>query len=341
MITPVDFAFVSAKLHGMRSKLYEGERIAALTSLRNAFEMAAVVFPSLDVRSRMRFERTLVEEHVRDLVRIRTFLDGGNRHFFDWQLERYRLENLKVLLRGWKTRVPQREIEELLVELPPDYALPVAEVLATDKINDVIRLMPCRPFARGIRRGVVQFHDSDRLYFIEAGLDAEYFEELCRRARLLGMTDRRQVVGLVRREVLIYNVLFVMRAKLNYGVPEADVREFIVTGPAPATENYQVVRVLQADGFDAMRAALPERKTLLGSGEDPVDLAALQRRLWERLHLAANRLFYTAFFHMGCVEAFYYIKRIELQNLIRVAELLRQEQPPSQIQQQLIRLPES
>jgi len=340
-ITPVDFAFVSAKLHGMRSKLYEAERIEPLTSLRSTFEMAASVFPSLDVRSRTRFERALVEVHVRDLVRVRTFLEGRNREFFDWQLERYRVENLKVLLRGWKTKLPQSDIESLLVELPTDYDLPVADVLATDKINDVIHMMPRKAFAEGIRRGVIQFHDSDKLYYIEAGLDAEYLKELCVRARRLRMLDRRQVNALLRMELLIYNILFVMRARLNYDVPEQDIREFIVTGRGPAPETHKIVAVLQADGFENMLAALPDRKMLLGSADDPHDIGELQRGMWERLYLLANRLFYRALFHMGCVEAFYTIKRVELQNLIRVAELLRQEKPSSEIQRELIRLPEA
>jgi len=340
MITPVDFAFVSAKLHGMRSKLYEADRIESLTSLRSTFEMSTSVFPSLEVRSRTAFERALVEDHIRDLVRVRTFLEGRNRHFFDWQLERYRVENLKVLLRGWKAKLSQEEIEALMVELPGDYALPVAEILATPRINDVIRLMPEPAFAEGIQRGIIQFHDSDKLYYIEAGLDAEYFKELCARARRLRRTDRRQVVSLLKLEVLIYNVLFVMRAKLNYDVPEHDIRQFIVTGPSPAPETHTVVALLQADGFEDMLTAMPECRDLLGMNDHPGDVGELQNLLWERLYLAANRLFYKALFHMGCVEAFYYIKRVELQNLIRVAELLKQEEPSAVIYRELIRLPE-
>jgi vacuolar-type H+-ATPase subunit C/Vma6 len=41
---------------------------------------------------------------------------------------------------------------------------------------------------------------------------------------------------------------------------------------------------------------------------------------------------------MGSVEAFYYIKRVELNNLIRVADLLRQEVPPAEMARRLIRL---
>jgi len=340
-VTPVDFAFVSAKLHGMRSKLYEGPRIEALTSLRNAFEMMASVFPNLEVRSRTRFEQRLAEDHVRDLRRVQVLLQDRNREFFDWQLERYRIENLKVVLRGWKSRLSPADLTGLLVDLPEGYALPVEEILGTEKLTDVIRLMPVKGFSRAIRRGAAQFHDTNRLFYIEASLDACYFTELCRRTARLASTDREEVSGLLHLEVLVYEILFIMRARLNYDADVEDVREFLVKAPPPAPSRGRLAGLLQAGTFEEMLTAVPEDKALMGTGPAPTDLGGLQRRMWERLYLAANRVFYRSMFHLGCVEAFYYIKRVELANLIRVAELLKQETPPADVRRQLIRLPEN
>ena len=112
-------------------------------------------------------------------------------------------------------------------------------------------------------------------------------------------------------------------------------------GGSPAPEMHSLQTIILADNFEDMLATIPDRKTLLGTGVEPLDAGELQRRMWERVYLAANRVFYRALFHMGCVSAFYYIKRIELQNLIRVAELLRQEKSSSQIVRELVRLPET
>jgi len=338
MITPVDFAFVSAKLHGMRSKTYEGPRLDALRSLRNVFEMMTAVFPNLDVRSRMRFEQRLAQEHTNDLGRVQVFLDGHNREFFDWQLERYRLENLKVVLRGWKAHQTPAEVKTQLVELPPDYSLPVDQTLAATHLIDVVRLVPVKLFGDGIRRGAVQFHDTNKLFYIEAGLDACYFEELCRRSGSLRAADRDEVNELLAFEVLMYDVLFAMRARLNYDIAVEDVREFLVTGPPPALPGAEFAAMLERNSFTEMLQAVPRRRVLLGPQADPLNLDELQQRLWERLYRLANRLFYRSMFHMGCVEAFYYIKRVELNNLIRVAELLKQEVSAGEIERLLIRL---
>ncbi len=337
MITPVDFSFVSAKLHGMRSKLYEGERLEALATLRSPFELMTAVLPRTDVRDRMDFERRLVEQHLRDLDRVRALLDDANREFFNWQLERYRMENVKVLLRAWKAREAGVDVRSLLVTLPDDYALPVDRLLAAVKLTDFMWALPGRRYAEGIKRGAVQFHDTQKLFFIEAGLDAVYFEELCRRCEELKAADREEVGELVRFEVLVYDVLFAVRGRLNLGLSIEDVSDFLVTGIAPAPGSAAFEPMLAASDFAGTLAAMPSRRTLLGTSE-PKDMAGLQRALHERLFRAANRAFYRSMFHMGVVEAFYYLKRVELANLIRVAELLRQERSAAEIRNELLQV---
>jgi hypothetical protein len=98
--------------------------------------------------------------------------------------------------------------------------------------------------------------------------------------------------------------------------------------------------VLAAANFPAMTAALPDRRLFLGEHADPGDVGQLQQRLWERLYRVANRAFYGSSMRMGGVEGFYYVKRVELNNLIRVVELLRQEAPAADISRDLIRRPE-
>jgi vacuolar-type H+-ATPase subunit C/Vma6 len=335
MITPVDFSFVSAKLHGMRAKLYEGARLDALTTLRTPFEMMTAVLPATDVRDRRDFERNLVEQHVRDLDRIRTLLDGANRRLFDWQLERYRLENVKVLLRAWKTRETGVDVRALLVALPDDYALPVDAILTAPGLTDVMWLLPGEAYVEGVKRGAVQFHDTNKLFFIEAGLDGAHFEELARRAAALKSADRAEVEELVRLEITIYDALFVARGRLHHNLSDPDVRDFLVAAGAPAPEPRIFEPMIAAKDLPAMLGALPTRRAILGDA-DPRDLVELQRALHKRLFLAANRAFYRSMFHMGVVEAFYYVKRMELANLIRVAELLRQERTQAEIRREII-----
>ena len=338
MVIPVDLAFVGAKLHGMRSRVYEGPRLDALRSLHNVFDMIAAVSPTLDVTSRMRFEQHLVREHVSALGRIAVYLTGANADFFDWQLERYRLENLKVLLRGWKTRQAPAEVKSRLVELSTDYALPVDKILAAADIGDIARLVPVKPFAREISRRAAQFDDTKKLFAVEAGLDAVHLAELCRRAGSLAAGDRSEVSELLGFEVLMVDVLFAMRARLNYDLAAEEVREFLVTDAPCAPPGHEFAVMLEGKTFAEMLRAAPRAKMLVGPGPDVAGLEEFQQRLWERLYRLANRLFTRSSLHMGVVEAFYYIKRVELNNLIRVAELLRQEVPPAEMARRLIRL---
>jgi vacuolar-type H+-ATPase subunit C/Vma6 len=180
MIGSVGFSFIFAKLHGMRARLYEGPRLAALASLRNPFEMISTMYPRLEQRGLRGFESRLASEHVRELNRVRTLLDGDAQQFFTWQLQRYRIENIKVLLRAWKSRQSPEEVQTFLVDLPARYALPVEKLLSAPKLPDFIAQVPDRRFRDGISRGARQFQESNKLFFIEAGLDAAYFHEIGR-----------------------------------------------------------------------------------------------------------------------------------------------------------------
>lgn len=339
MIASAGFAYVFAKVHGMRSRLWEGARLKTLTALRSPGEMAATVFPRLEERSLRGFEQRLVSEHVRSLDFLQVLADGPAKHFFAWQLERYRIENVKTLLRAWKARQSVEQVRPFLVELPDRYSLPVDKLLATTKLAEFARALPVPRFAEGLERGAARFQDTESLFYVESGLDAVYFAELCRRAVRLERADRLEVARPLRMEMLVYNVLFAMRARLNYGLPPEDVNDCLARGPMPAPTGARYEPMLRAEGFAAMLAAMPDRKILLGTGPDPASIAELQRRTWERLFLVANSSFYRSTLHMGCVEAFYYIKRVELANLIRVAELLRQGKSGPEIESELIRLP--
>ncbi len=333
MATSVMAPFVAAKLHGMRAKLFEGPRLEALTTLRSPFEMMSAVFPNADVRERRDFERKAVEAHVRDLDRLRVVLGGRDRAFFDWQLERYRIENIKVLLRAWKDKELAGDVTGLIATLPPHYDLPVDRLLASAKLNDFAKALPVRRYELGIERGTAAFNQTRRLFYVEASLDALYFTELKRRAMALSAADQDAIRPLMRREVLIYNVLFTVRARLNLRLEPDDVSPFFAGGVNPA----RFEPMLRAGDFAGMLAAMPSRRLLLGDAE-PKDAVELQRGLYERLYRAANAAFYGAASYLGVLEGFYYIKRVELANLIRVAELLRQERPAAEIERELIRI---
>ena len=133
--------------------------------------------------------------------------------------------------------------------------------------------------------------------------------------------------------MLVYNALLAARARLNLGMAADDVSPFFTGGVNPA----RFEPMLRANDFAGMLAALPSRRMILGDAE-PRDAAELQQRAYERLYRAANAAFYGSASHMGVLEGFYYIKRVELANLIRVAELLRQERPSADIARELVRL---
>ncbi len=58
--------------------------------------------------------------------------------------------------------------------------------------------------------------------------------------------------------------------------------------------------------------------------------------MWRSLYLKANRWYYRSVLDFGAVAAFYYIKRIELANLIQISEHVRYGERGDAIRSKLI-----
>jgi len=58
--------------------------------------------------------------------------------------------------------------------------------------------------------------------------------------------------------------------------------------------------------------------------------------MWENLYRAANRRYYSCVLDFGAIAAFYYIKRVELRNLIKISEYIRYGEHGGAIRKQLI-----
>ena len=114
----------------MRSFLYEGDRLLDLCNLRSAGDLATELLPDYPVTDALELERSLVVAHVKELLRVLSFLDGDNLRFFQWELARYRLENIKVVLRSGFSGESPETTRRLLADLPEPLWLPLDELVA-------------------------------------------------------------------------------------------------------------------------------------------------------------------------------------------------------------------
>ena len=121
--TNVDLIY--AKAHARRAAMHEKERLARLCELRGLSNLVAEIFPEEGIEGHRQFQKRLTEDHLSQLTWILNYLGGRSHELFLWLLRRYRIENLKVIFRGFHARRGPKEVARYLIATPDDLAFPV------------------------------------------------------------------------------------------------------------------------------------------------------------------------------------------------------------------------
>ena len=340
---PVDLSFVLAKIHGMRSRMYEHERLERLLGSRNMLELMRSVSPGSDFASHRHFERALVSMHVADLSLVARYLRAPHREVLDAYLSRYQVENLKVILRGWVRGLPPDQVGDHLIDLPPGLGLPTQTLLASRDLDAFLRQIQSAQLARGAGLGRAHFEQTSSTYFIEAGLDRAWLSRLLEASSALGRGHRRPVLELVRLEADQYQALFVLRSRINYDITPAEIEPLLITASGTRMSSGDLMELASRATAVEMLTHVPGLSRLAGSatwsadGDDPARaIESLQKAFIGRLYAVANRLYYNCVANLGAVLAFCTLKRMELADLIVLTESLRYDIPRAEIAERMM-----
>jgi vacuolar-type H+-ATPase subunit C/Vma6 len=201
--------------------------------------------------------------------------------------------------------------------------------------ESAIEMIPVRPIREAALVGLGEYEESGRLFFVETHVDRALFKGLHDAAARLPASEQ-EARNLVDIELDIYNLTLVLRGLFNYGLGFNKLRSlFAPIGRSVTAAVLDDLRTAQALADAVGRVP----NALLDDAESPVSPDRLEEALWGRLLRVANRTYYSVPVGVAPVVAFYYIKRVELRNLIKISEGLRHGDPPATIRSTLLGRP--
>ena len=153
-------------------------------------DLAARLFPRVSVRDHLELERRLMAEAVGDLASFAGYLEQDWRAFYCALLGRYVVENLKVLLRLFGSEDWRQRAEELLIELPPGWELPVEDLMASPDLERFVERIPLRSLRQAARRALPLYGETHNRAFLEMALDRGYWAGV--RAAAAGASPEEQ-----------------------------------------------------------------------------------------------------------------------------------------------------
>ncbi|NQT50828.1 V-type ATPase subunit [bacterium] len=331
-----DLDYIHAKVHGMRSRLYEAQRLDGLCELRAISQLWHRLYPDdPQPGDHHALQRRLLADHIHALDVLCQHLPGRLAALTAWMLRRFQLENLKVILRARQAGEPFERVERYLAPLPSDLAMPARALLQTTSLADFLLLVPVPALRKAGEQGVVQQAETGEAFFVELAMERGYYEGLLEQHAQLPAAHRRSTEHLVRCESEIHTLLCVFRLKLNYELPYETAQRYFVPG---TFDTFRLERLYSYPAFDDMLKLIPRHVLPPEQHARLHTIADLERALWQQLLHAANRQFYRSVGDLGAVVAFFAIKRVELANLIRVIEGVRYGMPPHAIRQGIIRV---
>jgi vacuolar-type H+-ATPase subunit C/Vma6 len=339
-----DLDFLAARLHGRRSRMYEGDGLDSLCRLASLEELFRAVFPESEINGPSDFQRRLVQGLVQEVWRFEAYTSGPGAALLHWTLVRFQVENLRVLIRAWFSKPPAGRIDGYLLSLPAELGLDTQKLSAAESLADFVRFMPGGPLQESLERTLKVYPDYRRPFLYEAALDRGYFQGLLTGLERLPAQDRDLVRPLVQQEADIFHLMVVTRGRFHYGLAQDMLRSLCVEGtriPRPlfsamlndpdvmVVAGRLVGRVIDADPFQGGPA----------EGSITAGAAILEGLAWRRFLRLANATFRRS--HMGLAAVFGYtgLRRIEVANLITICEGIRSGMAAETIRGRLIPRP--
>jgi vacuolar-type H+-ATPase subunit C/Vma6 len=330
----VSIDFVNAKVRGMRSKLYESNRLLELADTRSLPELFRRIRPADTFPGHLDFERRLTADTVRELSALERFLAGAHDKLFRWLLVHFQLENVKIVLHAFIARDPPAAAEKLIVPTPPSLALDVDSLLQSPTLRRLVMVLPVKEF-RSCLTKLLDTNEAPDADILEMTLDSAYLKILGRLASgMQGWT--RELVGL---DVDARNILLMLRARFNFNRDFAAIKPFIVLSGVRLT-NYRAERIAAARGLPEALAVAAEVALPFAARANIATVQTLEDALALAQYHMASRCMAEAVLEEAAVFGYYYVKRAELANLIRLTESIRYGLARDEIKERLLLLSE-
>jgi V/A-type H+-transporting ATPase subunit C len=264
-------------------------------------------------------ERQLARPLLKHYAKIVHSLRGTKeRALILAMFRRFEAENLKVVLRSLFAHLNRDTVSHLLYPVGRLSNLDWDMLWACKSVPELLQHLRPEIFERSLQHALPQFEAQGRLFPLEMALDFSCFHILRQAISALGNRHDRTVTEKIFTSYIdIFNILWVIRLKIDYGLPPEEIVNYTLPEGEVITLAY-LNRLSRVEDIAEFINQLPPlfRHQLSGI------------RDWRKISLSLvsyflkilARIFSGQPFHLGVAAAYLLEKEIELANLITVLQ---------------------
>lgn len=328
MLAVKDLDHLAARLHGRRSRLAEGPRLAALCGLGSPAALAAAVLPGAAAAAPAEIQRGLARVFVLEARWIAGCLGGDWGACAGLQADRFCLLNLKTALRGLVSGADRVALAAALSGLPPGEGCG-PELAGAAGPAALPGLLPAGPLRDSLEKALGEGRD---LFLAEAALDRDHLAAQASFCGRLGGGDGEAAAALAAQEAAAFNLMTAALGRFHHSYGRAELAP--LCAPGPAMDRRRFSRLLAAGGLAELGALAAG--SALDPGPPPPDIPSLEAAARRRRRRLAARLFRGAQTGAGTAFAYLYLRRAELADLASVSEGLRLGEGPGDLLERLM-----
>ncbi|MDD5173309.1 MAG: V-type ATPase subunit [Candidatus Omnitrophica bacterium] len=319
------YAFANAKVRAMLSYLIEPQVFAELIDSKNIYELIEIlkkthygnIFTdtspdSLDLLS---LEKKLLLNDISICGRVRDSLSGKReKEFVSMLMQRYEVEDLKVILRLWYSKEPVR-YEDYILGRTIKHEIDYRKIMSVETIEEVILLLDKTDYKEPLLLARDKFKSTKSLFFLEASLDRDYYKRLLASIGGFSATDKKTASKILAIEVDSENIQWLIKMRKYYKLALSDTLEWFMPGGSMINKNALrdayasdgIARVIESVSFGPY---LPVKEM----AEENIDL--IENFLYEIMLKEIKRVLGGNPFTIGTIFGYLILKRRETANII-------------------------
>jgi V/A-type H+-transporting ATPase subunit C len=229
-------------------------------------------------------------------------------------LARWDIDNLEFALRLWHGKA--KDFQRFLTYPSFDDEIAVYDIVEADSLEEIGLILRQTPYMEPITVSLAAYRETKSIFYVELALERDYYRRLLAATAELGGGDARLAERVLGAEIDLINLAWLSRLVDHYNVPPGELHRHVIPGPSVLS------RRLAEPGLTPERLESLRSEALTGrigkgvqTGGGPESVPLLEALIGETVVENARSTLSGYPFSIGCVFAFYLLKRTELRNL--------------------------